>query len=43
MMFENKEAFHRFLLEGNRTDDLITEGVLGQALDILKKKEGDSD
>ena len=39
MVFENNEAFHRFLVEGNKTDDLITEKVMQEALNILKSKQ----
>ena len=38
--FENRFAFHRFLVEGNETDDLIQEGTLREALDILRNKQG---
>ena len=37
--FQNRFAFHRFLVEGNKTDDLIQEGALKDALDILHNKQ----
>ena len=37
--FENRDAFHRFLVGGNKTDDLIQEGILKEAADILKNKQ----
>ena len=27
MFFENQEAFHRFLIEGNKTDSLIADPI----------------
>ena len=38
--FENYPSFHRFLVDGNKTDDLIQEGILREAADILKNKHG---
>ena len=39
MVFENRPAFHRFLVEGNKTDDLIQIKILKEASDILRGKQ----
>ncbi len=36
---ENYPAFHRFMVEGCKTDDLMQEGILKEAADILKAKQ----
>ena len=36
--FENRFAFHRFMVEGNKVDDSIQEGVIKEAADMLKNK-----
>lgn len=40
MVFENRESYHRFLVEGNKTDTLIADRVIWQAEEILKGKQG---
>ena len=37
--FENYPSFHRFLVEGNKTDDLIQGDILKEAADILRDKQ----
>ena len=40
MVFENNEAFHRFLAEGNKTEALIADRIVWQSEEILKGKQG---
>ena len=40
MVFENRDAFHRFLVEGNKTDLLIADKVIQESGEILRKKQG---
>lgn len=37
--FENFPSFHRFLLEGIKTDDLLQEGIMREATNILREQE----
>ena len=39
MVFENREAFHRFLSEGQETEHKIVERSLFQSEEILKAKQ----
>ena len=40
MLFENRQAFHRFLVEGNKTDSLIADKALQESEEILRGKQG---
>ena len=41
MLFENRQAFHRFLVEGNKTDLLIADKVIQESEEVLRGKQGE--